>query len=314
MSQMSSSHSHRPPVTVWKIFDGKPGHINQTLGLVQALESRIPLRSHSMTLPDRSLAASILCGRAGDGRSLPDPDLIVGAGHRTHLSLLAARFWRGGRAVVLMRPSLPVSWFDLCVAPDHDGLPVRAGVFLTKGVLNTIRPGTGRSVERGLFLIGGPCRHAQWNDEVVARQVCRIVTAQPAVQWMLTTSRRTPATFLDGLAQMAPPNLRTVDYAQTDRDWVPAQLGRCGQVWVTPDSVSMVYEALTAGAATGLLDLPLDPRSKLVAALERLQSEGFVNRFHPATCDRLMTPPPRRLDEAARCAEWICNRWFATTS
>lgn len=309
---MPSSQSHPAVVTLWQVSDGKPGHVSQTLGLVQALARRIPVRSYSIPLPDRSLAASVLCGRAGDTRSLPDPDLIVGAGHRTHPSLLAARFWRGGRAVVLMRPSLPVSWFDLCVAPEHDGLAPGAGVFITKGVLNTVQPGAGQSVDRGLFLIGGPCRHAQWNDETIARQVCRIVTAQPTVQWMLTTSRRTPAGFLEGLAKMAPSNLTAVGFAQTNRDWVPAQLGRCGQVWVTPDSVSMVYEALTAGAATGLLDLPLDPRSKLVAALERLQSEGFVNRFDAATADRTMTAPPRRLDEAARCAEWICHRWFAT--
>ena len=35
-----------------------------------------------------------------------------------------------------------------------------------------------------------------------------------------------------------------------------AQVARSAQAWVTEDSVSMVYESLPAGAATGLLAVP----------------------------------------------------------
>jgi mitochondrial fission protein ELM1 len=50
--------------------------------------------------------------------------------------------------------------------------------------------------------------------------------------------------------------LTIVPFAATSPDWLPTQLARADQAWVTADSVSMVYEALTAGAAVGVLDVP----------------------------------------------------------
>ena len=40
------------PRVVWRISDGKPGHDNQSLGLVDALQRRTPV--HSYDIPVRS--------------------------------------------------------------------------------------------------------------------------------------------------------------------------------------------------------------------------------------------------------------------
>ena len=96
-------HKPEPSRVVWRFSDGKSGHDNQSLGLVDALQRRT--RIHSYDIPVQPGAAlDWLIGRFPAGSLLPDPWLIIGAGHATHLPMLAARRARGGRTAVLMRP------------------------------------------------------------------------------------------------------------------------------------------------------------------------------------------------------------------
>ena len=79
--------------------------------------------------------------------------------------------------------------------------------------------------------------------------------------------------------------------------------------WVSEDSVSMVYEALTGGARVGLLALP--PRGgtgRVLRGLDRLLTDGWVTT-HAHWCEEGALPPPRLgFDEAARCARLILER------
>jgi mitochondrial fission protein ELM1 len=242
--------------------------------------------------------------------ALPSPDLILGAGHRTHFSMLAARRARGGRVVVLMKPSLPLSWFDLCLIPEHDDPPARANVLVTKGALNRIRPSTAQDPWRGLFLIGGPSLHFDWNSAELQRQITAILEATPHIQWTLTTSRRTPTDFLQKLAELANSNLTIKPYTETDPIWLPGQLGKAAWVWVTADSVSMIYEALTAGAAVGILNVPKRISSRVSRGLESLIHEGLVMPFEQWQDSRELHAPAQSFNEAARCAQEIQQRWF----
>ena len=180
--------------TLWLITDNKPGHRSQLQGLAQALAARTAIETHWIDAPG-GLAAfrHWLTGRFPPGAALPDPDFILIAGHRTHLAGLAARRARGGRLIALMRPSLPLRWFDLCVIPQHDRPPARANVIATRGVLNTARPSPEREADKGLFLIGGPSKHHGWDTPALLAQIDAILAATPAMRWTLTTSRRTPA-------------------------------------------------------------------------------------------------------------------------
>src|SRR5690606_9436172 len=97
------------------------------------------------------------------------PHLIVAAGHATHLPALAARRARGGRAIVLMRPTLPTPLFDLCLVPEHDLLSLsgrlnRFRVVPTRGVLNPFEASADADQTTGLVLIGGPSKHHGWSD------------------------------------------------------------------------------------------------------------------------------------------------------
>ena len=102
-----------------------------------------------------------------------------------------------------------------------------------------------------------------------------------------------------------------VPVAATGPDWLPAQLARAGQVWVSADSVSMVYEALTAGAAVGVLDVPRKRSSRISRGLDKLAGEGWITPFADWQRHSRLNRPTHTFNEAERCARWIAARWFA---
>jgi mitochondrial fission protein ELM1 len=296
---------------IWQFYDSKAGHENQSRGLIEALARLQNIATLMLLpLPVTKALAGLVYGHLAGWRDLPAPDLLIGAGHHTHLSLLAARRVRGGRALVLMRPSLPLRLFDLCLIPEHDAPPNRPNVLATRGALNRILPSATLESDQGLLLIGGPSAYFAWNDANVCQQIATIITTNPAMHWTLTTSRRTPSSFLKALHSVYDPKLAVVPVTQTGLDWLPDQLARTGQVWVTADSVSMVYEALTAGAAVGILDVPQQRASRISRGLDRLTDDGWVTLFTDWQRDRQLRPLAQPFSEAERCARWIVDRWF----
>lgn len=288
-------------LSIWRLSDGRRGHDNQSLGLVDAL-SRIT-RVASRDVPVRGTfftAARML--RSAVSR----PALVLGAGHGTHVSLLAAALRHGARSVVLMNPSLPRSLFDLCIIPQHDGVPEGGNVMLSLGALNRVLPSVRRGSREGLMLIGGPSRHHQWDETSLVKQVCEVVKAAPYLAWQATGSPRTPASTLEALKQV--PALEVIDFAATSAEWLPTRLEQAAQVWVTQDSVSMAYEAVSSGAPTGILSVPARRRSRVHAALEALVDARLVTPFASwRTGQGLTAPEP--LQEADRCARRILERW-----
>lgn len=314
-------------IVVWYFQDGKPGHESQVAGLIAALQKKVPLSVCSIC--PLSMVQAFwhwLWGSFGAGsQNLPRPCLLIGAGHKTHLSLLAAKRSHGGRTIVLMKPTLPIFLFDLCVIPEHDDPPKRANVFVTKGVLNEVRPSKQLQLGLGLILIGGCSNHFKWNNESLVTQIKTIMLETPNVHFTLTTSRRTPPEFLGSLRKSVPvhfplsqrgglghslPSLTVVPFEQTTRDWILNEFNRCGQVWVTPDSVSMVFEALTAGARVGVFTLPLfEKKSRVRSGLMQLAASQLVQPFHVWQKTKKLFSHPS-FNEAARCAEWVVKEWI----
>ncbi|MBW8328798.1 MAG: mitochondrial fission ELM1 family protein [Thiobacillus sp.] len=285
------------------VSDGKPGHVNQSLGLAEALARATPTAIHRLpALPAWRAWLALLLKHAPDN-TLAKPDLIIGAGHATHPTLLAMKRARGGRTVVLMKPSLPRRWFDLCILPRHDGIAADAHTLVSEGALNRIRPATARDARHGLLLIGGTSSHFEWDSDAIQVQIKSVLARTPDTHWTLTTSRRTPAEFL---AQLPPcPNLHVVPHTATSPDWLPERLAQSGTVWVTPDSASMVFEALTAGADVGVFDLPVNPRSRVGQAIAHLADAQHITRFVNWCAHGTLHPNLHPLAEADRCAIWI---------
>ena len=297
-------------VVVWRICDGKRGHEHQSQGLVRALGRLIPVEPHALAARSQASAiGDLLFKRFPSGRTLPDPHLIIGAGHATHLSLLAARRARGGRVVVLMRPSPPLGWFDLCIIPEHDGIPEKANVISTQGVLNEIQNPAGPREDRGLFLIGGTSTHYHWDEEAVLTQVQAVLAACPHLRWQLTDSRRTPATTSRALARLGAREVCVVPHPDTDRGWLTEALAAAKIVWVTEDSVSMLYEALSSGAAVGLLCLPRRGSNRITSGIDALVDAGLITDYEAWAKGAPLRAPTPPLAEAARCAQMIVERW-----
>ena len=298
------------PVVAWAFTDGKAGHENQTRGLLAALARRRPVDARWISVPAyASVLSSLMTRRFLPGVGLPPPDLLIGAGHRTHLPLLAARRAHGGRTIVLMKPSLPRAWFDLCVIPEHDGVS-GANVLITRGALNPVEPGK-KDARAGLILIGGPSRHHGWNESDILSQVETIVAREQEIDWKLTTSRRTPSATTARLRALTFRNLTVVPVSETGSGWLAEHLAGAAQVWVTEDSVSMLYEALTANSATGVLGVPARRESRIARGIAALSRDGLVTGFADWQRGRKLAPPAVPFNESARVAAWIGDKWLS---
>lgn len=295
-------------LVVWRLLDGKPGHMHQSQGLVQALQQQLPVKLQEIYVND-ALAGwgCALRGRWPLGEGLPAPDWIVGVGHATHGHLLAARRVYGGKAVCLMQPSVPAHWFDVCLIPEHDQYRGCANFIETDGVLNHIQPSSLQSQAQTLLLVGGPSKHYVWDDALVAAQVFTLVNAQPQQSFVLVTSRRTPASFVKAIRRIHLTNVRIVTVEQTTPDWLANTLQLSHTVWVTEDSVSMVYESLTAQAAVGLLNLSPRRESRVVRGIDRLVSRQRVVRFDFDGRYRTMLRPASGFNEAQRCSTLLLH-------
>lgn len=296
---------------VWRVLDGKPGHENQTLGLTTALARLMPVVVHDVpALNGLGAWLRLIRGRCPQTSALPAPDLIVGAGHATHVDMLACRRARGGRVVVLMRPSLPRSWFDLCVIPAHDGIAPSERVLVTRGVLNPLRASATKRQGIGLILVGGPSAHFGWDQAGLCAQV-ETIAAQDPRHWTVATSRRTPKATVKALQSLSGDNLSIVPSASTAPGWLATQLALAPMAWVTEDSVSMLYEVLSAGAACGVLPVPRYRAGRVSKGVDMLLSEGVVQAYTAWRNGQALTPLDDSFNEAERVARWIRQRWFA---
>ena len=309
----SARLTHKDAIVVWRFCDGRVGHDNQSTGLVEALSTIRKVEAHALVGDPMGRAAFYWAAhyypRAVE---YPDPDLIIGAGRRTHLSMLAARRARGGRIIVLMKPDLPLRWFDLCIIPRHDNPPARADVLVSHGALTRLIPAREKNPQAGLILLGGPSRHFPWNGQHVIKQITSIVAQDPARAWIIATSRRTPPEFQQNLVFSNPELAKRISFCQdTGSDWLPGQLAVSPVVWVTEDSVSMIYEALSAGAAVGLIELPRRGSSRITRGIDELLDEGRVIAYDDWRAGKPLTIPGLSLQESMRCAQYVANRWLS---
>lgn len=292
---------------IWRFVDGKPGHEKQSAGLIQGIESIRPIEVHEIDVRLkafywRQMRRFLL----GDAPDLPAPDLLVGVGHRTHLPLLLARLVCGGRSVVLMKPTLPLLFFDLLFVPQHDRVRRQTKVVPTRGVICPTRVDD-KETDSGLILLGGPSPHFEWSNQDVGNQVEAIVRESPDLVWQVCDSRRTPPGLQDYLP--AATNLALRHWRSLPADFLENALAKAEYVWVSADSASMLYESLSAQARVGIIALePKRRRNKHARAIAQLVASGQVSssangfRLDPGIDSAGFIP------ENQRCAEIVVER------
>lgn len=297
-------------IIIWQLTDGKPGHEKQTRGLVNAIAKRTAVDHYEIPVkPSLFTWVNYLAGRWHLGNHLPLPDFIIGAGHHTHIHMLAAKKAFGGKTVVLMRPSVSASLYDFALIPEHDQYQGRGNIIETRGVLNPMQPQGEHDPNRVLMLIGGPSKHYGWQNQAVIDQIKNLIHQQASKQFVLTTSRRTPADFVSALAKENLPRLSVVPVSETPAGWVEHALANAGAAWITEDSVSMVYEALSAQVAVGLIGVDKLRENRVANGVANLIRNRHVVRFDANGDYQQRMRALIGFQEADRCANQLLDAW-----
>jgi len=251
------------------VSDGKAGHRSQALGLFQAMQrqqANATFEEVSINdLPIISLIKALFSSKTSLLQQAPD--FIFGVGSHTHFRVwLLGKVFKKANTVILMKPNLPIAWFDYAVIPEHDGILSNERVIVTRGALNPIRNENRHQAGRILIALGGSSKRHQWNHEKVLLSVQKFVECNSNSEIILTTSRRTPVGFTDILKQQSfAKRLQICPVEQTPQGWIFEEMQKAEAVWVTEDSVSMIYEALTAGCRVGVI------------AMDRLKQDRITN-------------------------------------
>jgi mitochondrial fission protein ELM1 len=165
----------------------------------------------------------------------------------------------------------------------------------------------------GLILLGGIDHKSHyWQSTTIAGMVRQIVQRNNTTHWTISSSPRTPRDTIEliqGLAASST-NVTFFDYKETHPGWIEHKYDTSSIVWVTSDSISMIYEALTAGCKVGLLPLQWKrENSKFKKNEDLLLNKGLAVSFSAWEQDVATRREPIELNEAQRCAERILQLW-----
>ena len=288
------------------VSDGKAGHRSQAVGLYKAMQrqSNIEVTFQEISiqeLPIFSLLKALWARRFGLFEK--KPDYIFGVGSHTQARvLLLGRVYPKAKTVIMMKPNFPVNWFDYAIIPQHDGVKESMHVITTQGALNPIVNENRHQPNRILIALGGNSKRHQWNDEKVLSSIQRLVENNVHATFILTTSRRTPDTFLETLPQQNfYSKLQIFPVEHTPQGWVFEEMQKAEAVWVTEDSVSMIFEALTAGCKVGIIKINRLKEDRITCSIDQIIQSNLV-------CDQTfieMLVEPHAFKEADRVATYL---------
>ncbi|MEE8397547.1 MAG: mitochondrial fission ELM1 family protein [Desulfobacterales bacterium] len=311
------------PLSIVAFLDGRRGHEKQTRGVLQALAVHTPIATQYRTLPPLSWVSAVRNWAAYTGaavfgcKSASDSpaDLIIGSGAYTHIPMLLLGKASGGKVVTCMSPDpLLIGKMDLCFVPSHDRTTPSDNIFVTTGPPNPTAFTDTHDPARGLMLVGGIDKGShRWDSKAVAAQLESIVEKDPSIVWTISSSPRTPEDMnrlLDDLAANQP----RVDFIRSEATpdgWIEDAYAQNQTVWVTADSISMIFEALTAGCRVGLLPMQWKKKNSKFSDAERhLIENGWVRTYDMWLSGNDGDIGSLRLDEADRCAKEILKRWW----
>ena len=264
------------------VTDGKAGHRSQALGLYKAMQrkSQQPVTLEEVAVESLSCFNLFLArGNQQHQAVQQKPDYIFSVGSQTQLkALLLGQVFPKAKTVVLMKPKFPLHWFDYVVVPKHDSIAVEKNVIVTEGALNPIVNEKRHQAKRILIALGGASKRHQWNADKVLENIKKIVADNKKSEIVLTTSRRTPTEFLAQLStQDFAPKLQIFPVQDTPQGWIFEQMQLAEAVWVTEDSVSMLYEALTAGCKVGAIAMDRVKQDRITTSVDLLLQHKQVS-------------------------------------
>lgn len=288
------------------VSDGKAGHRSQALGLFKAIQrqSSETVSFEEISIDDLAIFP-LLAGLFR--RSIPQlqttPDFIFGVGSHTQLRVfLLGKIYPQAKTVILMKPNYPFAWFNYSVIPEHDGIPASDRVIVTQGALNPIVNEQRHQSGRILIALGGSSKRHQWNEDKVFASIEHIVKQHSENEIIITTSRRTPEQFVERLNTYPfLPHVHFFPVEQTPQGWIFEEMQQAEAVWVTEDSVSMIYEALTAGCRVGVIAIDRMKQDRITTSVDGLLEKGIISE----SLLLAQLPKPNAFKEAERVATYL---------
>ena len=302
-------------------FDNSKGHQKQTQAIIKALQKMVPVEIFETVVPKPSFMNRIAnlfqlvipFLSSGTNRTGKRPDLIIGTGSNCHLPMLiAAKSYPTAKTVTCMTPEkVLLPRFDLCFVPYHDLVKEKGNIFRTFGPPCPVEDQHRHRPGQGLILIGGinPKSHF-WQTSKVVDQIKKII-ADDSMRWIISSSPRTPEETIEAVKKIYT-EIKHVEFflsKDTPEGWVEEQYNTSKIAWVTADSISMVYEALSAGCMVGILPVEWKKAiNKFQRSLSRLQSEKLVVYYDDWLKGTCLPGAGKTFNEAERCAHEILRR------
>ncbi len=305
---------------VLAIVDGRAGHDKQTFGIIAALRRRQPVFVTEVKV-DLSLRGKIVAFiqflfpfLAPLQKKEREADLILCTGGKTHFPALMRKRKYSLPLCTCMTPGIGFrSLFDFCFVPEHDNAAAAPNIVTTLGPPNLSKDKGCHQQEKGLILIGGKDKDSHiWEENRLLEEIEVLLKESTQKVWFISSSPRTPQSTVEKLQAFASTlsGVYFYHYKETPAGWVEEQYAQSSVIWVTADSISMVYEALTAGCMVGLFPMNWkSPQSKFARNERLLEQRGLVTSF-PRWKKEKKYFHAEHFNEAQRCADIILEKWW----
>lgn len=223
------------------------------------------------------------------------PDIIISSGSGLAAVNLALSRENRATSVVVMRPSLiNPSAFSLIAWPLHDAPPKRKNVVATEAALNPVdeaylkRAGENISAKINVtkplvlgLLLGGDSKGFRLDEGKVKDTIAGLKSCagKLGAELLVSTSRRTSPAIeklvKDELGSFPACRMLIIANENNDPDALGGILALSSVVVVSPESISMVSEAVSSGRYVVVFDPGrLNRRHRIF--LEHLSSEGYI--------------------------------------
>ncbi len=239
---------------------------------------------------------------AYDALSRAVADIVISCGSSTAaVNFLIARQSEAASIAVLKPSTLSLRRFNAVIMPRHDRPPRRRNVIMTDGALNLISERALREHGEALLkkaavkikpaavriglLIGGDTKQYSFSEGLASSVIGQVKQASEKLDAdiFVTTSRRT-SRAVEGQVKAQLGTYSRCRFAVIANEVnvafaVEGILGVSTVVVVSPESISMVSEAASSGAAVVVVDGRLDARHRRF--LDTLAGKGYITLSRP---------------------------------
>ncbi|MCP5162592.1 MAG: mitochondrial fission ELM1 family protein [Hahellaceae bacterium] len=294
-------HSHKPPLSIWLLTDGLPGHANQSKGIIRALNRRyqpqvyeinVSLKHKALRALTRLLANKVPASLPHlwqwfyqiEDRGAPKPDLIISAGGNTlgaNISLAAYHQCRNIFSGTIKGYGAEKLDLIITVSPIKNA----SNNLVLDLPPSVIEPGDAAVSTSGLcsLLIGASGAGYDYSEQDWLNLASGInnLSEREGIRWLITTSRRTDPAVEDLLEKHLDPKhiAEAVWFSRNPAKVMKRFLESADAVFVTEDSLTMVAEAIFSrrGVCT-LQPKQMHPVDNDEQALKKYQTLGYIRR------------------------------------